>query len=130
MPTVSNEQELNSALDDVLAANGIEVDDTLPEPVVFDYTDLQVKEMIVSSRVRLLIRHPFFGTLATRLKLVEAEWCPTAATDGRHFYYNCDFFRTMTPEEIDFVVGHEVLHCVYEHCGEYGRLMDMRRKFT
>ena len=122
---VSTESELDSALDDVLAANGIEVDDTLPEPVVFDYTDLQVKEMIVSSRVRLLIRHPFFGTLATRLKLVEAEWCPTAATDGRHFYYNCDFFRTMTPEEIDFVVGHEVLHCVYEHCGEYGRLMDM-----
>lgn len=29
MPTVSNEQELDSALDDVLAANGIEVDDTL-----------------------------------------------------------------------------------------------------
>ena len=122
---VVTESELNSAIDDVLAANGIEVDDTLPEPVVFDYTDEKVKEMIVSSRVRLLIRHPFFGTLATRLKLVEAEWCPTAATDGRHFYYNCDFFRTMTSEEIDFVVGHEVLHCVYEHCGEYGRLMDM-----
>ena len=116
---VATESELDSALDDVLAANGIEVDDTLPEPVVFDYTDEKVKEMIVSSRVRLLIRHPFFGTLATRLKLVEAEWCPTAATDGRHFYYNCDFFRTMTSEEIDFVVGHEVLHCVYEHCGEY-----------
>ena len=122
---VTTESELDSALDDILAANGVEIDDTLPEPVVFDYTDLEVKEMIVSSRVRLLIRHPFFGTLATRLKLVEAEWCPTAATDGRHFYYNCDFFRTMKPEEIDFIVGHEVLHCVYEHCGEYGRLMDM-----
>ena len=58
---VVTESELNSAIDDVLAANGIEVDDTLPEPVVFDYTDEKVKEMIVSSRVRLLIRHPFFG---------------------------------------------------------------------
>ncbi|MBC8429203.1 MAG: hypothetical protein H8D95_01305 [Candidatus Endolissoclinum sp.] len=125
MSTVTNEQELDKALDDVLAANGVEIDDTLPAPVVFDYTDAEVKEMIVSSRVRLLIRHPFFGTLATRLKMVEAEWCPTAATDGRHFYYNSDFFRTLTPEEIDFVVGHEVMHCVYEHCGEFGRLMDM-----
>ena len=121
---VTTEEELDSALDEVLVANGVEIDDTLPPPVVFDYTDAEVKEMIVSSRVRLLIRHPFFGTLATRLKLVEAEWCPTAGTDGRHFYYNPDFFRTLTPEEIDFVVGHEVLHCVYEHCGEYGRLMD------
>jgi predicted metal-dependent peptidase len=82
--------------------------------------------MIVSSRVRLLIRHPFFGTLATRLQLIEAEWCPTAGTDGRHFYYNPEFFRTLTPEEIDFVVGHEVMHCVYEHCGEFGRLMDQK----
>ena len=70
MSTVTNEQELDKALDDVLAANGVEIDDTLPAPVVFDYTDEQVKEMIVSSRVRLLIRHPFFGTLATRLKMV------------------------------------------------------------
>lgn len=121
-----NEQELDNALDEVLAANGVEIDDTLPPPVVFDYTDKEVKEMIVSSRVRLLIRHPFFGTLATRLRLVEAEWCPTAGTDGRHFYYNPEFFRTLTSEEIDFVVGHEVMHCVYEHCGEFGRLMDIK----
>ena len=128
MSTVTNEKELDKALDDVLSANGVEIDDTLPAPVVFDYTDEQVKEMIVSSRVRLLIRHPFFGTLATRLKMVEAEWCPTAATDGRHLYYNSDFFRTLTPEEIDFVVGHEVMHCVYEHCGEFGRLMDKKEE--
>ena len=128
MTTVTNEKNLDKALDDVLSANGVEIDNTLPAPVVFDYTDEEVKEMIVSSRVRLLIRHPFFGTLATRLKMVEAEWCPTAATDGRHFYYNSDFFRTLTPEEIDFVVGHEVMHCVYEHCGEFGRLMDKKEE--
>ena len=121
-----NEQELDTAIDEVLASSGIEIDDTLPAPVVFDYTDKEVKEMIVSSRVRLLIRHPFFGTLATRLILVEADWCPTAGTDGRHFYYNPTFFRTLTPAEIDFVVGHEVMHCVYEHCGEFGRLMDQK----
>jgi predicted metal-dependent peptidase len=121
-----NEKELDNALDEVLAANGVEIDDTLPAPVVFDYTDKEVREMIVSSRVRLLIRHPFFGTLATRLQLIESEWIPTAGTDGRHFYYSPEFFRTLTPEEIDFVVGHEVMHCVYEHCGEFGRLMDQK----
>jgi predicted metal-dependent peptidase len=116
---------LDDLLDDVLEQNGIEVDQNSDEPVVFEYTDAVVKEMIVSGRVRMLIKHPFFGTLATRLKLVETEgWCPTAAVDGKHFYYNPNFFRTLTPEEIDFVVGHEVLHCVYSHCGEGGRLFD------
>jgi len=123
---IVTEDDFNSVLDDLLKENGIEVDENSEEPVVFEYTDQEVKEMIVSGRVRMLIKHPFFGTLATRLKLVEAEWCPTAAVDGKHFYYNCDFFRTLTSEEIDFVVGHEVFHCVYEHCGENGRLMDYK----
>ena len=121
---IKSEEDFNAVLDDILKDNGIEVDEDSAEPVVFEYTDLEVKEMIVSGRVRMLIKHPFFGTLATRLKLVEAEWLPTAAVDGKHFYYNCDFFRTLTPEEIDFVVGHEVFHCVYDHCGEGGRLFD------
>lgn len=123
---IVTEDDFNAVLDDLLKENGIEVDENSEEPVVFEYTDTEVKEMIVSGRVRMLIKHPFFGTLATRLKLVEAEWCPTAAVDGKHFYYNCDFFRTLTSEEIDFVVGHEVMHCVYEHCGEGGRLMDYK----
>jgi len=75
---VETEEELDNAIDEVLAASGLEVDETIPDRVVFEYTDKEVKEMIVSSRVRLLIRHPFFGTLATRLRLIESEWCPTA----------------------------------------------------
>jgi predicted metal-dependent peptidase len=121
---IVTEDDFNIVLDDLLKENGIEVDENSEEPVVFEYTDLEVREMIVSGRVRMLIKHPFFGTLATRLKLVEAEWLPTAAVDGKHFYYNPDFFRTLIPEEIDFVVGHEVFHCVYDHCGEGGRLFD------
>ena len=121
---IKSEDDFNAVLDDILKDNGIEVDENSEEPVVFEYTNQEVKEMIVSGRVRMLIKHPFFGTLATRLKLVEAEWLPTAAVDGKHFYYNADFFRTLTAEEIDFVVAHEVFHCVYDHCGEGGRLMD------
>ena len=89
-------KDLDSLVDDPFADSNIEVDENSEEPVVFEYTNTEVKEMIVSGRVRMLIKHPFFGTLATRLKLVEAQWCPTAAVDGKHFYYNPDFFRTLT----------------------------------
>ncbi len=51
--------------------------------------DREVREKLITARVGLLLRASFFGNLATRLKLVNAdEWCSTAATDGRHFYYN------------------------------------------
>jgi predicted metal-dependent peptidase len=54
-------------------------------------------------------------------KLVNAdEWCSTAATDGRHFYYNSRFIDMLRPKEIEFLFGHEVLHCVYDHFGRRG----------
>jgi len=64
------------------------------------------------------LRHSFFGNLATRMKLVNAdEWCSTAATDGRIFYYNSRFIMMLKPKEVEFLVGHEVLHVVYDHMG-------------
>jgi len=75
-----------------------------------------IVDKIVIARVGLLLRHPFFGNMATRLKIVEAsEWCATAATDGRHLYYSKDFFQDLTVKQVEFVVAHEILHNVFEH---------------
>jgi predicted metal-dependent peptidase len=83
--------------------------------------DAQVREKLITARVGLLLRASFFGNLATRLKLVNAdEWCTTAATDGRNFYYNSRFIEMLRPKEIEFLFGHEVLHCVYDHMGRRG----------
>jgi predicted metal-dependent peptidase len=83
--------------------------------------DAEVREKLITARVGLLLRASFFGNLATRLKLTNAdEWCPTAATDGRNFYYNTRFIKMLKPKEIEFLFGHEVLHCVYDHFGRRG----------
>ena len=83
--------------------------------------DREVREKLITARVGLLLRASFFGNLATRLKLVNAdEWCGTAATDGRNFYYNSRFIDMLRPKEVEFLFGHEVLHCVYDHFGRRG----------
>jgi len=81
--------------------------------------DAEARERLVTARVGLLLKQPFFGNLATRLQLTNAdEWCPTAATDGRKFYYNSRFIMMLEDEkECEFLFGHEVLHAVYEHIG-------------
>ena len=81
--------------------------------------DLEARERLITARIGLLLKQPFFGNLATRMKLVNAdEWCQTAATDGRNFYYNSRFIMMLSGEkECEFLFGHEVLHCVYEHIG-------------
>jgi predicted metal-dependent peptidase len=83
--------------------------------------DAQARERIITARVGLLLRHSFFGNLATRLRLENAdEWCSTAATDGVKFYYNSRFIMLLKPKEVEFLVGHEVLHVVYDHMGRIG----------
>jgi predicted metal-dependent peptidase len=83
--------------------------------------DALARERLISARVGLLLRHSFFGNLATRLKLTNAdEWCATAATDGQKFYYNSRFIMLLKPKEVEFLVGHEVLHVVYDHMGRIG----------
>jgi predicted metal-dependent peptidase len=78
----------------------------------------KIVEKLITARVGLLLRHPFFGNLATRLKIIDAtDWCSTLATDGRHFYYNNDFVNRLTPKETEFGFAHEVLHNVFDHMG-------------
>jgi predicted metal-dependent peptidase len=80
--------------------------------------DAEARERLVMARIGLLLKQAFFGNLATRLKLTNAdEWLTTAATDGRHFYYNSRFIMMLKPKEVEFLVGHEVLHVVYDHLG-------------
>ena len=78
----------------------------------------KIVEKLVTARIGLLLRHPFFGNMATRMKLIDAsDWCSTLATDGRNFYYSNDFVNTLTPKECEFGFAHEVLHNVFDHLG-------------
>jgi len=80
--------------------------------------DREMREKLITARVGLLLHASFFGNLATRLRLVNADdWCSTAATDGRNFYYNSRFVKMLQPKELEFLFGHEVLHCIYDHFG-------------
>lgn len=76
----------------------------------------KVKDRVVKVRVRLLLQHPFFGNLATRLKIVDAtDRLPTAAVDGRNMFVNVNFVNKLNDDELMFLIAHEVMHCVFEH---------------
>jgi len=78
----------------------------------------KVVDKLITARVGLLLRHPFFGNMATRLQLIDAsDWCSTLATDGRRFYYNVGFVDKLTPKQAEFGFAHEVLHNVFDHMG-------------
>lgn len=80
--------------------------------------DYQARERLITARIGLLLKQSFFGNLATRLQLVNADaWCSTAATDGLKLYYNSRFIMKLRTREVEFLVAHEVLHIAYDHFG-------------
>jgi len=80
-----------------------------------------IVEKLTTARVGLLLKAPFFGNMATRMRLIEADdWCPTAATNGRDFYYNTKFVNKLSVKKLEFLFGHEICHCVFDHFGRVG----------
>ena len=78
-------------------------------------------ESITRARTQLLMLHPFFGSLALRLRVVETRAVPTAGVaesitvNGTILAYNPDFIAKLSPQETMAVVAHEVLHCAFKH---------------
>jgi predicted metal-dependent peptidase len=69
---------------------------------------------LTRARVQLLLQQPFFATLCLRLNLIPAP-VPTMATNGKVIYYNPAFVDSLTPEEVQGVLAHEVMHCALAH---------------
>lgn len=74
---------------------------------------------VVAARVRLFSSEKphlaFFGSLATRLTLVETDRVETFETDGRSIFFNPSFAAGLTNAMIDGVMAHEVLHPAFCH---------------
>ena len=80
-----------------------------------------VIEKLTTARVGLLLKAPFFGNMATRMQLKDAsDWCPTAATNGRDFFYNKDFISKLSVKKLEFLFGHEICHAIFDHFGRLG----------
>jgi predicted metal-dependent peptidase len=91
--------------------------------------DAQARDRLIQARVAMLIKHDFWGKMATRMRLINADaWCGTLATDGKNFYYNSEFVLSLgSVDKVIFGFAHEVLHCIYDHIPRTG---DRDRKLS
>lgn len=91
---------------------------------------MTAEDKLTKAKVSLVCSHPFFGTLALRLKLVpktaeelqqmtaceaNPEGHSTAATDGCHIFYNPDWIVTLSVPEVTGLLAHEAMHVGFLH---------------
>lgn len=74
---------------------------------------------LTRARIAMIMRQPFFGTLALRLRLIEDATLdpPTLATDGKNFYYHPQWVNDNDLDVVMSGAAHEVGHCVFDHIG-------------
>jgi len=80
-----------------------------------------IVEKLTTARVGLLLKAPFFGNMATRMRLIQSDdWCPTAATNGRDFFYSTKFVEKLSVKKLEFLFAHEICHAIFDHFGRVG----------
>ena len=80
-------------------------------------------QKLLLSRFRILNRHGFYGLLLMHMRFGLDEECNTAYTDGYRINFSPVFLESLSNDEVDFVLMHEILHVVLKHCFR-GRKVD------
>ncbi len=77
----------------------------------------KAQERFTRARVHMVIKTPFFGMLAMKLRPVctDNTAFKTMETDGRTINYDPNWVLSLTLDEVSGVIAHEVMHCAYLH---------------
>ena len=73
-------------------------------------------QKLLLSRFRVLNKHGFYGLLLMHMRFGLDEECKTAYTDGYRINFNPQFLDSLSNDETDFVMMHEIMHVVFKHC--------------
>ncbi len=100
--------------------------DRVEDRQAFDLEAIENK--LSAARTKLILDKPFLGALVLRLPMQPADpsWCATTGTDARKFYYNPAYAEELRPEEAQFVLAHEALHCALSHFARRGHRVKHR----
>lgn len=79
----------------------------------------EARTKLMRARISMIMKQPFFGQLALRLKLVENDKLnpPTAATNGMQLIYHPQWVLDNDHDTVVSMVAHEVGHCIFQHIG-------------
>ena len=74
------------------------------------------EERMIKARAKLMKGNVGMATMLLKLTLIEDnERCQTMATDGINIYWNDEFVKSISDEEIQSVLVHEASHVIWEH---------------
>ena len=74
-------------------------------------------EKIAKAKAKLMLEHPYFGTIASALKLEKNNELLTFSSDGEIMRYNSEYIEKLEASEVEFVMANGAMHSVLKHQG-------------
>lgn len=81
---------------------------------------MNAADKVARARARLLLARPWWANLLLQLKVVEGTTYGTMETDGVHLFYEPAWVDTLSLDQVEGVLCHEVAHCFLHHLNRMG----------
>ena len=73
------------------------------------------QDKITKAKAKLMLEHPYFGTVASSLALEQNNDILTFTSDGVKMHYNSEYLDRLSLEEVEFVMANGAMHTVLKH---------------
>ncbi len=74
-----------------------------------------IEKKLEIAKSRLMIEHPYFGTLASALKFEKNENIEAFMCEGDTYLYNDDYLESLSQDEISFTLANAAMHQALYH---------------
>jgi len=76
---------------------------------------MPLNKNISQAKAKLLVEYPLFGTIASKLQLLQNDDIEAFKSNGISLEYNSDFFQKLTLNEMQFVFANGAMHASLAH---------------
>jgi len=73
------------------------------------------QDKLTKAKAKLMLEHPYFGTVASSLALEKNNEILTFTSDGVKMRYNSEYLDKLSVEEVEFVMANGAMHTVLKH---------------
>ncbi|MDD5401461.1 MAG: VWA-like domain-containing protein [Sulfurimonas sp.] len=74
-----------------------------------------LQNKISQAKAKLLMNYPLFGTIASRLELIQNDDIQSFKSNGIRLEYNGDFLKSLEPSQMEFVFANGAMHASLAH---------------
>ncbi len=78
---------------------------------------------LAKAKAKLMLEHPYFGTIASSLELEVGEDVEAFSSDGEKLRYNDDYIEAAVIEDVEFALANGAMHYLLKHQHRVGERM-------